>query len=62
MIAAMQQEVSSKGGITAIEIDREQIMGDTATVDFTIRFGNGTARSNQTHCIRENGVWKVTMK
>lgn len=59
MITAMQQDISSKGGITAFEIDREQITGDTATVDFTIRFGNGTATSNQTRCLKENGVWKL---
>jgi hypothetical protein len=61
MAAEMQRDLKSKGGVTAIDIDREQVEGDAATVDFTIRFGNGQTRSGQAKCVRENGSWKVTL-
>ncbi len=59
MFEGMAREIKAKGGIKSFDIDKEQINGDSADVAFTIRFGNGEARSGQAKCRKEDGVWKV---
>ena len=48
-----------KGGLKSIDIDKEQINGDTAKVAFTLRFGNGETKSGEMQCVREDGDWKM---
>jgi len=59
MRAQAERELKSKGGVKSIDIDKEQITGDTATVTCIVRFGNGESKSNQVKCVKEEGNWKV---
>lgn len=49
------------GNIERIEILREEIRGEGATVYFRIHFKDGTTKNDDEPLIKENGVWKITI-
>ena len=60
-LAELTKEINDKGGIKAIEILNEEIIGDTATVKFVIRFGNGSTEQEDEKPIKEGGKWKLSV-
>jgi Domain of unknown function (DUF4878) len=55
--AALTPKIKDQGGLT-VEILSEDITGDTATVSFNLRYGNGTAEACKYRLIKEHGGWK----
>lgn len=49
------------GTIDKIEILKEEVRGEGATVDFRIHFKNGKTRDVDKPLIKENGRWKLTL-
>lgn len=60
-IAKLTKEINDKGGIKAIEILSEEVIGDTATVKFAIKFGNGSTKQDNEKPVKEGGKWKLTV-
>jgi hypothetical protein len=53
------EAIRAKGGIKSIDIERQEITGETATVIRTLRFGNGeSSRKSTDNLIKEQGEWK----
>lgn len=51
------QDISTKGGITALTVEDDSVQGDTAYVRIAIRFGNGTADQGRERLKRFGGNW-----
>jgi hypothetical protein len=60
-IADLTKKINEKGGVKAIEIQSEEIIGDTATVKYLIRFGNGSTKQDNEKPIKEGGKWKLSV-
>src|SRR5581483_10823278 len=52
--------IRMQGGIASVDTTNEKIEGDTATVAYTVRWGNGRSDSETMKLVKENGVWKVS--
>jgi hypothetical protein len=55
--AALTPKIKDQGGLT-VEIISEDITGDTATVTFDLRYGNGQVEPCKYRLIREQGEWR----
>lgn len=53
------KEAKDKGGVSSIEIKNEKIEGDTATVDFVVKMGNGESSPGSMKLVKEEGKWKA---
>jgi protein TonB len=51
--------IRSAGGIDSINIQKEDVTGDTATVLYEIEWRNGATEEYYMRMVKENGVWKV---
>lgn len=60
-IAKLTEEFKKEGGLKSLEITSEQVTGDTATVNFTIKYGNGTTKQDNEKLIKQDGKWKITV-
>lgn len=54
-------EIKKKGGISSIET-QENITGDTASVTYTVTYGDGSSEEEKADLIKEDGKWKLTVK
>lgn len=54
-------EAKKKGGIESIEIIKEEINGDTATVEHKVVWGNGEEEEDTTKLSKVDGQWVVSM-
>jgi len=59
-VAKLTERIRSKGGIKSIKITDEQIIGDTATVKFIIKYGDGSTEQDDEKPIKQDGKWKLT--
>lgn len=50
------------GTIQRIEVLREEVRGEGATVYFLIHFEDGSTEEDEESLIKEKGVWKITIK
>lgn len=63
MIAPMAAtQLEQKGGIDSIEVTNEQVEGDTATVAYTVHYGNGEEAEEEDTLTRVDGTWYVGMQ
>ena len=59
-LAEQTRAIKNKKGISSIDIQDEQINGETASVSGTVKFGDGTSESFSTVLMKEDGTWKIT--
>ncbi|HEY7914876.1 MAG TPA: zinc-ribbon domain-containing protein [Blastocatellia bacterium] len=52
-------QIKSEGGVAGVETKNENITGETATVDVTVKPGQGQAETQTVRLIREDGQWKI---
>ena len=52
-------DIKEKGGIKAIDIKKEEINGDTATVTYVVKYGNGSTKEDTDKLIKQDGKWKL---
>jgi hypothetical protein len=50
--------VTRKGGITNVEILKEEIRGEGATVRFRIQYKDGRSFESEEDLVKEGGIWK----
>ena len=55
------KQIKEKQGIKSIKIDSEEITGDTATVNYTITYGDETTENDTLDLIKEEGQWKIAI-
>ena len=55
----MTAEIKKKGGIKAIDIIKEEITGDTATVTHIVKYGNGSTDEDSSKLTKQDGKWKL---
>lgn len=61
MMTEASAEAKKKGGIKSIEILKEEINGDTATVEHKLVWGNGDEDQETTELSKVDGQWIVSM-
>lgn len=63
MMSEASAEAKKKGGIQSIEILKEEINGDIATVEHKLVWGNGDEEQETTELIKnDDGQWIVSME
>ncbi len=60
-LSDLTDEIKREGGLKSINIQSEEITGDTAKVVFVITYGNGTTKNDNEKLIKEQGAWKITV-
>lgn len=60
-LSDLTRKIKNKGGLKAINIENEEITGDTAKVVFVITYGNGTTEKDNEALIKEQSSWKITV-
>lgn len=55
-------KATRNGTIERIEILKEEIRGEGAIVHFRLYFKDGSTKGDDEPLIKENGVWKITIK
>jgi hypothetical protein len=58
-LARAAAQIKSEGGVAGLETKNEKIAGDTATVDVTVKPGQGEAETQTLRLIKEDGQWKI---
>ena len=58
-LPALTEDIKEKGGIKSIDIIKEEISGDTATVTLVLKFGNGSTKEDSSELIKQDGKWKM---
>lgn len=61
MMTEASAEAKKKGGIKSVEIIKEEINGDTATVEHKVVWGNGDEETESTELAKVDGQWIVSM-
>ena len=54
------REISEKNGIKSIDIEREDVQGELATVSVRVTYGNDSNDTQNLKLSKENGEWKIT--
>ena len=57
LIATVPEAIKNSGGVT-VQIVNEQIIGETASVTFDLRYGNGQIEHVKYKLIKEDGNWR----
>ena len=52
-LSKLTSEIKRKGGLKSINIQSEEITGDTAKVVFAIAYGNGTTKNDNEQLVKE---------
>jgi len=60
MTKELWDDVTRKGTITKVEILKEEIRGEGATVRFKIHYQDGKSLESEEELLREDGSWKIT--
>jgi hypothetical protein len=58
-LAKVAAQIKSEGGVAGLETSNEKITGETATVDVTVKPGQGQAETQTLRLIKEDGQWKI---
>jgi hypothetical protein len=61
MMTEASAEAKKKGGIESVEIIKEEIEGETATVTHKTTFGNGDEEEETTELVKVDGQWIISM-
>lgn len=59
MIGAETDRIKKKGGLKAMDVVKEDVTGDIASVTLTTHYGNGTVDTSTTKLLREDNEWKI---
>ena len=58
----LRQEIAGSGSIIRVDITKEEIRGEGATVTANIAFKDGSTKNNdKTNLIKEKGSWKIAL-
>ncbi len=60
-LSGATEAIKAKKGIKKIELIKEDITGDTATVKSKIHYGNGTFEDDTMKLVKEKGAWKIAV-
>ena len=57
----MAKDIDKKGGLKGAEITNVQLSedGNSAQVDYTLKYGDGSAKSEKGKVVKVDGVWKL---
>lgn len=58
-LARTTKNIKERGGITSLEIVKEEIIGEVAEVHMIISYGNGSKINEKVQLIKEEGDWKI---
>lgn len=58
-IQLIADNAKQNGGIASITIDKEEVDGDSATVNATLTNGNGISSVDQFELIKKDGAWII---
>jgi len=58
----LTQSLQERGGLKSIEIVEEKVMGEIATVEMKITFGDEEDSTPRVDLLKENGEWKLDLK
>lgn len=61
MMTEASAEAKKKGGIKSVEILKEEINGDTATVEHKVTWGNGDEETETSELAKVDGQWIISM-
>lgn len=55
------KEIDKKGGISGVEITNVEVAedGNTATVNYTMKYGDGSTKDENTKLLKVDGKWKM---
>lgn len=55
------KEIDKKGGLKGCEVTNVQMAedGNSAKVDYTMKYGDGSAESKKADAVKVDGVWKL---
>jgi len=62
MLGEETKKTKAKKGISSLDITKEDVTGEVADLQITVKYGDGTTRSEDTHLTKENGEWKISPK
>jgi CMP-2-keto-3-deoxyoctulosonic acid synthetase len=51
--------LKDSGGIKDIIIDKEDVSENVATINYTVKLGNGASKSGSTRFVKEDRKWKL---
>jgi hypothetical protein len=60
MLEVQTRAMKAKGGVSSIDVQKEDVTGETAEVTGTLKFKNGDNEAFHTKLIKEDGVWKIS--
>lgn len=58
-LTALQKLIKDQGGISSVEIRKEDVLADKAEVEANIKFGNGALITQEYYMVKEDGDWKI---
>ena len=58
-LETMAREISAKQGIKNIQVQKEEVQGELATVETLITLGDGSTKADTTKLVKEQGAWKL---
>jgi Domain of unknown function (DUF4878) len=58
-LGAAAGEISGKQGIRNLEVQKEEVQGELATVTVLIAFGDGSTKTDNSKLVKEQGAWKL---
>lgn len=58
-ITAESEGIKKRGGVKAMDVLKEDVTGDIATVTIATHYGNGTVDTVTTKMMREEHEWKI---
>jgi hypothetical protein len=58
-IKQMADGMTNNGTLSKVEIQSEEVNGDSATVKFTVHFKDGSTEPGEVTMVKEEGKWKV---
>lgn len=59
VLTAQSEQMRQQGGIKSIDV-KEQVVGQMASVQVVIKYGNGQSERSAMNLLKENGVWRIS--
>lgn len=53
------EQINEHGGLASVQIAKEQINGDLATVEFVLRYKDGQSKEDKEKLMRKNRKWFI---
>lgn len=55
------RKLEDRQGMKSFKINREDIRGDLATVNFTVIYGDGSEETEDINLLRQDGKWRIDL-